>query len=165
MFACCASILYLYLYLNWYFVFVACYAGSGNDGGATLYFVAVTPRRLSIGAALCLRPFHTTPYHTIPYWTILCHMYHVHNVSQPHHTRPYHTLAEHRTGCARLKPFKSVILAFLKQPPASTFYFIISSDGSSYRLLFLHIAGPQNNHNSKSRWIIRTFFFNHYVLR
>ena len=89
----------------------------------------------------------------------------IHNVSQPHHTRPHHTLAEHRTGCARLKPFKSVILAFLEQPPASTFYFIISSDGSSFRLLFLHIAGPQNNHNAKSRWIIRTLFSNHQVLR
>ena len=87
----------------------------------------------------------------------------IHNVSQPHHTRPHHTLAEHRTGCARLKPFKSVILAFLEQPPASTFYFIISSDGSSFRLL--HIAGPQNNHNAKSSWIIRTFFSNHQVLR
>ena len=88
-------------------------------------------------------------------------MYHNHTIRDHVH----HTLAEHRTGCARLKPFKSVILAFLKQPPASTFYFIISSDGSSFRLLFLHIAGPQNNHNAKSRWIIRTLFSNHQVLR
>ena len=53
----------------------ACYAGSGNDGGATLYFVAVMPRQLSIGAALCLRPFHTKRYHTGPYYlmySVLC---------------------------------------------------------------------------------------------
>ena len=55
-------------------VFVACYGGSGNGGGATLYFVAVMPRRLSIGCALPpTLPHHAMPHHVILDPTMPCH--------------------------------------------------------------------------------------------